>query len=103
LIAKAAFASQATGHYTESRSVPPGILTAAQWQALVHAVDRSGFWEAEPFLGYDGSTDGARWVFEARRADRHHVVIRENLDAGDPVRAVCLRLLALSGMFGRRE
>lgn len=42
-------------------------------------------------------------MLEVRRAGRCRVVIRENLGAGDPVRAVCLRLFALSGMFGRRE
>ncbi len=103
LIAKAALYSPATGRYTDSRFLPPGLLTAEQWQALADTVDQSGVWEAEPFPGSDGSLDGAMWVVEVRRGDRYRVVIRENLGAGDRVRAVCLRLFALSGMFGRRE
>ncbi len=81
-----------TLHYESAVAVNP-----TQVQRLRVLLDRAGFWESptqEPMTG-TVNVDGARWVFEATKEGRYHVLDRWSPSSG-PYRAAALLLVRLA-------
>lgn len=80
-------------------------LKKEEWISVKSAVDSALFWDlktfAVPVNADSAKTETpdriAQWVFEGRDADRYHVVDRASPKSGR-FRALCLRLLNLSGL-----
>ena len=72
-------------------------LSIEEWSALSDQLDRLQFWTQAAEDPDRGGKDGARWILEGRRNDKHHVTDRWSPDDG-PYRDTGLLFLKLSGL-----
>jgi hypothetical protein len=77
-------------------------LDAKQIEGIQHRIDVAGAWSLPTNLA-DSAMDGAQWIIELRDGDHYHVIDRLS-PKNDPVRALGLAFLALTGwQFPERE
>lgn len=72
-------------------------LTSAQWEQVEIAAKASEFWQM-PARIMDFGCDGSEWIMEGRSQNNYHVVNRWSPKAASNYRALCLKLVELSGV-----
>lgn len=69
-------------------------LTAAEWDSLRGAIDKSGFWTMSS--AWHPVQDSSSWIVEGRRDGRYHVVSVSSPDGA--FRQACIQMLRAGGI-----
>lgn len=72
-------------------------LSSAQWEQLDRAAKASEFWQM-PTRITDFGCDGSEWIMEGKSQGNYHVVNRWSPKTDSNYRALCLKLVELSGV-----
>ena len=71
------------------------MLAPAEWAEFIRLLDQTCYWELESEDENIEGNDGARWILEAVKGGRYHIVDRWSPDGGT-YREACMYALKLS-------